>query len=241
MEEEKKQPESVEVETAPEVENVQAEPVVATETVQSPYKNGLLKGLDNFYGVTKAKSSIKTEMLAGVATFLAMCYILVVNPNSILYSNALPLWPSVFLATAFGAIIGTLLMSVVAKMPYAQAPGMGLNSMVGTLIGGGVGAWSGYQFSFGNAMLLVLISGLIFLLLSVIPGGRNKETGKLVSLREYIFNGIPKGIRTAIPVGIGLFIAYIGFQNAGIIVTNGYTQVGLVGFNIYVPQLVNWA
>lgn len=215
-------------------------PEAPTEAaVESPYKSGLLRGLDNFYGVTRNKSSIRVEIMAGVATFLAMCYILVVNPNQILsFNTENPLWPSVFLATAFGALIGTLLMSFVAKMPYAQAPGMGLNSMVGTLLSGAAGGAAATTFSFGTAMLLVLISGVIFLLLSIIPGGRDKETGKLKSLREYIFDGIPKSLRSAIPVGIGLFIAYIGFQNAGVIKANAFTQVDLISFNIYVPQLV---
>ncbi len=207
----------------------------------SPYKNGLLRGLDNFYGITKKKSSIRVEILAGLATFLAMCYILTVNPNQILVSQPdSPQWASVFLATAFGALIGTLLMSFVAKMPYAQAPGMGLNSMVGALLSGAATGGAAAAFSFGTAMLLVLISGIIFLLLSVIPGGRDKETGRLKSLREYIFDGIPKSIRSAIPVGIGLFIAYIGFQNAGVIKTSAFTQVDLINFNIYTPQLIQW-
>lgn len=233
MEEENKQPEVTE-----EV----AEAEVVAETVESPYKNKFLRKLDNFYGVTQKKSSIKVEIFAGIATFLAMCYILVVNPSQIIYASDLPIWSSVFLATAFGAIIGTILMSVVAKMPYAQAPGMGLNAMTGSLIGGGVGAYAtgALKFTFGNAMLLILISGVIFLLLSIIPGGKDKTTGRNKSLREYIFDGIPKAIRTAIPVGIGLFIAYIGMQNAGIIITNAYTQVDLVAFNVYVPQIVNY-
>lgn len=211
-------------------------------TVVSPYKNGFLRGLDNFYGISKKKSSFKVEIFAGIATFLAMCYILVVNPSMILGTNpALAGYaPSVFLATAFGAIIGTLLMSIVAKMPYAQAPGMGLNSQVGALIGAYASGVAATQFSFGTAMLLVLISGLIFLLLSVIPGGKDKETGKLKSLREYIFDGIPSAVRTAIPVGIGLFIAYIGFQNAGVIVPS-VTQVDLVAFNVYAPKIGDYA
>ena len=122
---------------ATETEEVSASESVAAETAESPYKNGFLRRLDNFYGVTKKKSSIRVEIFAGLATFLAMCYILVVNPGQILNGTAYGvLWPSVFLATAFGALIGTLLMSLVAKMPYAQAPGMGLNSMVGTLLSG---------------------------------------------------------------------------------------------------------
>ena len=224
---------------ATETEEVSASESVAAETAESPYKNGFLRRLDNFYGVTKKKSSIRVEIFAGLATFLAMCYILVVNPGQILNGTAYGvLWPSVFLATAFGALIGTLLMSLVAKMPYAQAPGMGLNSMVGTLLSGAATGGAAAAFSFGTAMLLVLISGVIFLLLTVIPGGRDKETGRLKSLREYIFDGIPKSIRSAIPVGIGLFIAYIGFQNAGVIKASPFTQLDLINFNVYVPQII---
>ncbi|MBR5250713.1 MAG: NCS2 family permease, partial [Clostridia bacterium] len=203
--------------------------------------------LDTFFGVTQRGSTIKTEIIAGIVTFLAMCYILTVNPNQILWGGALTpdgatfvptdnvLWPSIFIATALGAIIGTLLMAFLAKMPLAQASGMGLNSLVGTVIGGGVGFVSTYVFNFtiGHAMAMVLISGIIFLLLSVIS-----INGK--SFRELIFDGMPVAVRGAISVGIGLFIAYIGFQNAGIIVTNQYTQVGLVDFTNWGNQLVHW-
>ena len=154
--------------------------------------------LDSFFGVSKAGSTIKVEVLAGVATFLAMAYILTVNPNSMLWGGTADVrWSSVFIATALGAVIGTLLMALLAKMPLAQASGMGLNSMVGSILGGAFG----FTFSFGNAMLLILISGIIFLLLSVIPAGRDKETKKLITLRELIFTGMPKPVRTAIPVG----------------------------------------
>src|SRR5690606_12160028 len=105
---------------------------------------------------------------------------------------------------------GTMLMAFLAKLPYAQAPGMGLNAMISLVL---VGAIGGYAFNFNTAMLMVLISGLAFLLVSIIPCGKDKLTGKTISLREKIFDGIPKSVRTAIPVGIGLFIAYIGFQN----------------------------
>ncbi|MBR4420063.1 MAG: NCS2 family permease, partial [Clostridia bacterium] len=192
--------------------------------------------VDSFFGVSKRGSTFKTEIVAGIVTFLAMCYILTVNPNQFFYAGtADPRWTAVFMSTAFGAIIGTLLMAFLAKLPLAQAPGMGLNSLVGSIIGGGLGFYA-YQFSFslGNAMLMVLISGLIFLLLSVV-GFKGK------SLRQLIFDGIPEGIRRAIPVGIGLFIAYIGFQNAGFIITNGYTQVGVVDFTNWGEQVINWA
>ena len=165
------------------------------------------------------KTSVRTEIVAGIVTFLAMAYILTVNPNQIFGSTANPYWSSAFIATALGAVVGTLLMAFVAKMPLAQASGMGLNSMLGGIIGG----WAGYAAAFtpGQAFMLVLISGFLFLLLSLI-----KIKGK--TFRELVFDGMPVAVRSAISVGIGLFIAYIGFQNAGVIVANQYTQVELV-------------
>ena len=181
------------------------------------------------------ETSVKTEIIAGIVTFLAMAYILTVNPNSILYAGTADArWSSLFIATAFGAIIGTLLMAFLAKMPLAQASGMGLNSLVGSIIGGGVGAFAyGFDFTIGQAFLMVLIAGIIFLLLSVI-----QIKGK--TFRELIFDGMPIAVRGAISVGIGLFIAYIGFQNAGVIVTNGYTQVAFVDFTNWGNQTVNY-
>ena len=180
------------------------------------------------FDAEKKQTSIRTELVAGVVTFLSMAYILTVNPNQIFGAGS-PYWASAFMATALGAVIGTLLMAFVAKMPLAQASGMGLNSMLGGIIGG----WGGYgTFTPGQAFMLVLISGLIFMLLSVIKIG-----GK--TFRELAFDGMPVSIRSAISVGIGLFIAYIGFQNAGIIVFNGYTQVGFVDFTNWGDQLVN--
>ena len=198
------------------------------------------------YDPEKKQTNLKTEIIAGIVTFLAMAYILTVNPNQILWGGALGetgasftptdnvLWPSIFMATAFGAIIGTLLMAFLAKMPLAQASGMGLNSMIGTIIGGGVGFVSTYVFNFtiGQAYMMVLISGIIFLLLSVIS-----VKGK--SFRELIFDGMPVAVRGAISVGIGLFIAYIGMQNAGVIVHNQYTQVGFVDLTNWGEQVVN--
>ena len=159
-----------------------------------------------------------------------MSYILIVNPNQILYAgSADPRWSSIFIATAFGAVIGTLLMSVYAKMPLAQASGMGLNSALGSVIGGGVGAFAyGFTYSLANALFLVFISGILFLLLSIIPITKDKETGKWITLREKIFDGMPNCIKKAIPVGIGLFIAFIGLQNAKIVSANQYTLVEFV-------------
>ncbi len=177
------------------------------------------------------KTTVKTEIVAGIVTFLAMCYILTVNPNQIFFATGTndPQWASVFIATALGAIIGTLLMAFLAKMPLAQASGMGLNSLVGSIIGGGIGvlaAGYGFAFTIGQAFMMVLISGIIFLLLSTL-----KFKGK--SLREMIFDGMPVSVRGAISVGIGLFIAFIGFQNAKVIVGNPYTLVDLVAFSAF--------
>ena len=184
-------------------------------------KFGKLLGFDT---VAK-KTSVKTEIIAGIVTFLSMAYILTVNPAQILVGmeNAAAYWPSVFIATAFGAVIGTLLMAFLAKMPLAQASGMGLNSMLGGLIAIWGADTYGVRFTIGQAFSMVLISGLIFLLLSII-----KIKGK--TFRELVFDGMPVAVRSAISVGIGLFIAYIGFQNAGVIVASPYTQVELVNF-----------
>ena len=207
---------------------------VSTPEVAAPRTLG--GRIDGYFGITKRGSTFRTEIVAGIVTFLAMCYILTVNPNQFFYAGtADPRWTAVFMSTAFGAIIGTLLMAFLAKLPLAQAPGMGLNSLVGSIIGGGLGFYAyTYSFSLGNAMLMVLISGVIFLLLSVVS-----IKGK--SLRQLIFEGVPEGIRRAIPVGIGLFIAYIGFQNSGFIITNGYTQVGVIDFTNWGEQVINWA
>ena len=182
--------------------------------------NKLLKlvGYDKSKGTT-----VKTELVAGVVTFLAMAYILTVNPNQIVGAGS-PYWASVFIATALGAVIGTLLMAFLAKMPLAQASGMGLNSMLGGIIGG----WGGYGAAFtpGQGFMLVLISGFAFLLLSFV-----KFNGKTV--RELVFDGMPVPVRSSISVGIGLFIAFIGFQNAKIIVDDPYVLLKLVDLTTF--------
>lgn len=178
----------------------------------------------DIFGLRSMKVSVRTEIVAGIVTFLAMAYILTLNPSLITgdWTSSTPLWASVFIATALGAFIGTFLMAVVAKMPLAQAPGLGLNSMVGALFGTSMSL--GFKCSFGNAMFIVLVSGVIFLLLSLI-----KIKG--VSIRQVIFNGIPESIRKAISVGIGLFIAFIGLVNAGLVTAGSGTLVTLVQFN----------
>ena len=178
------------------------------------------------------QTSIKTEIIAGIVTFLAMAYILTVNPAQILVGADQAYWPSVFIATALGAIIGTLLMAFFAKMPLAQASGMGLNSLLGGLVALWAAGTYGVRFTLGQAFMMVLISGVLFLVLTLV-----KINGK--SFRELVFDGMPAPIRSSISIGIGLFITYIGFQNAGIIVQNDYTQVGLVDFTNWGEQIVN--
>ena len=184
------------------------------------------------FDAEKKQTSIRTEIIAGIVTFLAMAYILTVNPAQILVGADGAYWPSVFIATALGAVIGTMLMAFLAKMPLAQASGMGLNSLLGGLVAMWAAGTYGVKFSLGQAFMMVLISGVIFLALTLI-----KIKGK--SFRELVFDGMPVAVRGAISVGIGLFIAYIGFQNAGVIVHNAYTQVGFVDFTNWGEQIVN--
>ena len=184
------------------------------------------------YDPVEKKTNVKTEIVAGLVTFLAMAYILTVNPAQILVGADEAYWPSVFIATALGAVIGTLLMAFFAKMPLAQASGMGLNSLVGGIVAFYAAGTYGVVFTLGQAFMMVLISGVIFLALSLI-----KIKG--MTFRELVFDGMPVAVRGAIAIGIGLFIAYIGFQNAGVIVHNNFTQVGLVDFTNWGDQIVN--
>ena len=186
------------------------------------------------YDPVEKQTSVKTEIIAGIVTFLAMAYILTVNPDQ-LVGSASGYWASVFMATAIGAIIGTLLIAFLAKMPLAQASGMGLNSIAGGLIGGRAffdANGDGIAFTVGQVFMLVFISGVVFITLSLI-----KIKGK--TFRELVFDGMPLPVRSAISVGIGLFIAYIGFQNAGVILTNDYTQIDLVDLTNWDLQYVN--
>ena len=195
-------------------ENQQTEEQVV-ESAQTPVEEKKVGKVDAWFGITKSGSSFKTETVAGLTTFMAMVYILMVN--GAMFSNG---WVGLsygaaYIATAIGAIVGTLLMALYARMPLAQAPGMGLNAfIVYTLLLN----YSGLTFA--NCMLFTLIDGVIFVVLTA--------TG----LRQKIFEAIPAGVRHAIPVGIGLFIAFIGMQNATVIVNEDSTLVTFATFNI---------
>ena len=181
--------------------------------------------MDKFFKISERGSTVRTEIIAGLTTFFAMAYIIVVNPNQIVgFSFDVPgvpaIWNAVYIASIIAAVIGTMLYALYAKLPFAQACGMGLNSFFFTsfvlpqIIAGG-DVIEGYQ----AGLVIILVSGLIFLLLSV--------TGA----RQYIAKAMPDCIKKAIPAGIGLFIAFIGFQNVGIIQANQYTLVQFVKIN----------
>ena len=154
--------------------------------------------LDNYFGLSKNNTNVKTEFIAGLTTFMTMAYILIVNP-SILSAAGMDSG-AVFTATALAAVISTLIMGIYAKLPFAQAPGMGLNAFFAYTIVLGMG----YSYQF--ALTAVLLEGLIFIFLT------------LFNVREAIVDSIPTNIKKAISVGIGLFIALVGLQGAGVIV-----------------------
>ena len=182
--------------------------------------------MDKFFKISERGSNVRTEIIAGLTTFFAMAYIVVTNPNQIVSFNHLApdadpafqqIWNAVYVASILAAIIGTLLMALYAKMPFAQACGMGLNSfffvsfILPEIIAGG-DVIKGYH----AGLVIILVSGFVFLLFSV--------TG----LRVKVAKALPDCLKKAIPAGIGLFIAFLGFQNVGIIQTNQYTLVQFV-------------
>jgi AGZA family xanthine/uracil permease-like MFS transporter len=163
--------------------------------------------LNKLFGVDKKKHSIRTEILAGITTFITMSYILAVNPA--MFSNLDMPAGAVFTATALAAVVGTLAMALLAKLPFGLAPGMGLNAFfVYTVC-----LSMGYSWQF--ALTAVLLEGILFIIVT------------LSNIREAIVNAIPQSLRHAISAGIGLFIAFIGLQNAGIIVSDANTIVAM--------------
>lgn len=165
--------------------------------------------IEKYFKLKENNTTVKTEVVAGITTFMTMAYILIVNP-SILSAAGMD-QGAVFTATAISAIVATLLMGLYAKLPFAQAPGMGLNAYFAFTVVLGMG----YSFEF--ALTAVLLEGLIFIALTVF------------NVREAIVDAIPHGIKQAIAVGIGLFIALVGLEGAGIIVhpEDGGTIVAL--------------
>jgi len=163
--------------------------------------------LTSFFKLNERKTTVRTEVMAGITTFLSMAYILFVNP-SILAAAGMP-EPSVFVATALAAIVATLIMGLYANYPVAQAPGMGMNAFFAYTISGQLG------YSFQEALFIIFCSGLIFMLISA------------TRIREQIINAIPSSLKYAVSAGVGLFIAFIGLKGTGIIVANDATTVAL--------------
>ena len=163
--------------------------------------------LNKLFGFDKKKHNIRTEILAGVTTFLTMSYILAVNPA--MFSELDMPVGAVFTATALAAIIGSLVMAFWGKLPFGLAPGMGLNAFFVYTVCLGMG----YSWQF--ALTAVFLEGLLFILMTI------------TNIREAIVNAIPINLRYAIGAGIGLFIAFIGMQNSGIIINNQSTLVSL--------------
>lgn len=163
--------------------------------------------MEKFFKLKENNTTVKTEIIAGITTFMTMAYILFVNPN-ILAETGMNR-NGVFVATALAAAFATILMGIFAKHPFALAPGMGLNAyFTYTVV-------MGFGYSWQEALFIILVEGIVFSLLS------------FVKLRELIFNLIPRDLKEAISVGIGFFIALIGFGNAGIITNKGATLLSL--------------
>lgn len=166
------------------------------------------QAFEKLFGFDTQKHNVRIEIVAGITTFLTMAYILAVNPSIF---SALPEMPSgsVFTATALAAIIGTLVMALYAKKPFALAPGMGLNAFFVYTVCLGMG----YSWKF--ALTAVLLEGLIFVILTV------------TKVRSLLLDAIPDTLKKAIGAGIGMFIAFLGMEGAGIIVSNDATLVSL--------------
>ncbi len=166
--------------------------------------------LEKWFKLKENNTNIKTEVVAGVTTFMTMAYILAVNP-SILSASGMDS-NAILMATALASFIGTLAMALLANYPFALAPGLGLNAYFAYTVCGAMG------YSWQIALLAVFVEGLIFIVLSV------------TNVREAIFNAIPMQLKRGVSVGIGLFIAFIGFQNAGIVVNSDSTLVTVIDF-----------
>lgn len=168
--------------------------------------------LEKMFKLRQNGTDVKTEVLAGITTFMTMAYILAVNPS--IMAEAGMDQGAVFTATALAALVGTLLMALFANYPFALAPGMGLNAYFAYTVVLGMG------YSWKTALTAVFVEGIVFIALS------------LTNVREAIFNAIPKNLKAAVSVGIGLFIAFIGLQNAKIVI-GGSTLLQLFSVEEY--------
>ncbi len=169
--------------------------------------------MDRFFELTKRRTNVKTEIVAGVTTFAAMSYVLMINPGMFGTLGQVS-FGAVYIGTALAAVAGTLLMGLLANLPLAQASGMGLGAFFVYTVCGSMG------FTYANALVFVLVDGLLFIILT------------LTGLRRLLFESIPFSVKAAIPVGIGLFIAFLGLQSSGLILPSETTGVTLASFNL---------
>jgi len=176
---------------------------------------------ERFFGISKNGSTMRIEILAGVTTFITIAYILILNPQILAdpymimgdAAMAEKISNGVFIGTCIGAFIGTILCALYAKIPFAQAPGMGLNAFFAYTVVLGMG------YTYNEALVIVFISGIFFIVITA------------VGLREAIIRSIPDAVKMAIIPGIGLFITIIGLKNAGLVVGNQATLVSMVDFS----------
>lgn len=192
---------------------------------EKPRQNKFMAWVDRYFHISERGGKVYKELIGGVVIFLAMFYILIVNSNQLsglnnpgveeallfgeTFIKKTDLWAAVFVATAVSGAFTTIFMGVFGKLPIGLASGMGINSMVGSLIIFKGADMAG--FSFAQAMACVLVGGILFLVISLTP------------LRRMIVNSIPKSLKLAISAGIGFFIAFIGVQNAGLVVYSPFT------------------
>ncbi len=162
-------------------------------------EDGECFNMEKLFKLKENGTTVSREIIAGLTTFFAMAYIIVVNPDLLSQDGALMPWGAVFLATIISSIVGTLIMGLVANVPYAQAPGMGLNAFFVYTVCFGLG------FTWQQTLSMVFICGLINILITV------------TKVRKYIIKAIPRSLQNAIGGGIGIFVAYIGLLNVGII------------------------
>lgn len=166
--------------------------------------------LEKMFKLKENNTTVKTEVIGGITTFMTMAYILAVNPQILSASGMDP--QAILMATAIASFIGTMFMALVANYPFALAPGLGLNAYFAYTVVLGMG------YSWQLALLAVFVEGLIFIVLS------------LTNVREAIFNAIPLQLKKGVSVGIGLFVAFIGLQNAKLVVNSDSTLVTVVNF-----------
>ena len=176
--------------------------------------------MDKFFKVSEHGSTVRTEIIAGITTFMAMSYILFVNAGMFAELGTVS-YSAMYIATALSAVIGTFLIAFIANLPLGLASGMGLNAFFVYTV------CFTFGLSYANALVLVLFDGVLFTLLTV--------TG----VRAKLFSAIPDCVRKIIPAGIGLFIAFIGLQNSGIVVNDAATCVNLASFNL-LSGAVTW-